>query len=190
MSVLEFSKTSVDGAIQPIATRTPLYRSLAITLCERIRHETFKVGTVLPTELELAEQMKVSRGSVREALQLLSDWGMVERTRKVGTRVVRKQPLSSYVQRMSGLGDSLGFAGDTVMRIDDVADVDGVDEPALADGGSATGYWLQVTGARHLPDEVRVSTWTRVFVSGQYAGIRPMLKSEMDSIYGTVERVF
>jgi GntR family transcriptional regulator len=170
-------------------SRPPLYRRLAELLCERIRKDV-AIGTVLPTELQLAEQMQVSRGSVREALQLLSDWGMVERARKVGTKVVRKKPMSGYVQRMTGLGDMLGFAGDTVMRIDDVDDVDGADEPGLIGALSATGYWLQITGARHLPEDRRSSTWTRVFVSGEYAGIRPLLRPEMESIYGTVERVF
>lgn len=179
--------TAEDGAA---TVKSPLYRRLADDLVRAIEQGSYAVGTVLPTEVELAEKLQVSRGSVREALQLLSDWGMVERARKIGTRVVRNTPVTGYVQRMNGLGDTLGFAGDTVMRIDDVCDVADPQEPGLAGETSATGYWLQLTGARHLPKHPEVSTWTRVYVSGPLSGIRPLLRSEMNSVYEVIEQVY
>jgi GntR family transcriptional regulator len=172
------------------AAKAPLYRRLADELAQDIQNGTYAVGTVMPTEVELAELRQVSRGSVRDALQLLSEWGMVERARKIGTRVLRSQPVKGYVQRMNGLGDTLGFAGDTVMRIDEVIDVSEPDEPGLAGENSATGFWLQITGARHLPENPEVSTWTRVFVSGPLSGIRPLLNSEKDSIYELIEQAY
>ena len=168
----------------------PLYRRLADQLAQDILQGVYAVEAVLPTELELAEERQVSRSSVREALKLLSDWGMVERTRKIGTRVMRKTPISVYVQRMSGLDDTLGFAGDTVMRIDEVCDIAEPDEPGLESEASTSGYWLQLTGARHLPNHPEISTWTRVFVSGPLSGIRPLLRSEMKSVYGVIEQVY
>lgn len=46
-----------------------------------------KPGAVLPTEVDLAEQLKVSRSVVREALRMLSAKGLVESRPKAGTRV-------------------------------------------------------------------------------------------------------
>jgi DNA-binding GntR family transcriptional regulator len=172
------------------AIKVPLYRRLADDLAQNILDGVYAVGSVLPTEVDLARNLKASRGSLRQALQLLSDWGMVERARKVGTRVVRRAPVAGYVQRMSGWGDTLGFAGDTVMRIDDVCDVFEPDEPGLAGEVSASGYWLQLTGARHLPKQAEVSTWTRVYVAGPLSGIRPLLQPEMNSIYELIEQVY
>lgn len=43
--------------------------------------------SILPSELEIAEQRKVSRSVVREALRMLSAKGLVESKRKTGTRV-------------------------------------------------------------------------------------------------------
>lgn len=172
------------------AAKVPLYRRLADDLAQDIQKDVYPVGAVMPTEVEMAERLQVSRGSVRDALQLLADWGMVERARKIGTRVLRSQPVKGYVQRMSGLGDALGFAGDTVMRIDEVLDVAEPDEPGLAGETSATGFWLQITGARHLPRDPAVSTWTRVYVSGPFSGIRPLLDAEKDSIYELIEQAY
>jgi len=172
------------------ALKSPLYRRLADDLAQDIHEGVYAVGSVLPTEVDLAHKLKASRGSLRQALQLLSDWGMVERARKVGTRVVRKAPVAGYVQRMSGWGDTLGFAGDTVMRIDDVCDVVEPGESGLEGETSASGYWLQLTGARHLPKHDEISTWTRVYVAGPLSGIRPLLRPEMNSIYEVIEQVY
>ncbi len=180
--------TSADSTES--ANKSPLYRRLANKLSQDIQQSVYAVGAVLPTEVELAEERQVSRSSVREALKLLSDWGMVDRERKIGTRVLRKTPVVGYVQRMGGLGDTLGFAGDTVMRIDEVCDVADPDEPGLVAESSTSGYWLQLTGARHLPNHPEMSTWTRVYVNGPMSGIRPLLRAEMKSIYEVVEQVY
>ncbi len=45
------------------------------------------VGSVLPSEVELAEQRSLSRSVVREALRMLSAKGLVESKPKAGTRV-------------------------------------------------------------------------------------------------------
>lgn len=184
------SKLRIVSDNPETASKVPLYRRLADDLALDIQQGCYAVGSVMPSELELAELLQVSRGSVRDALQLLSEWGMVERARKIGTRVLRSQPVKGYVQRMSGLGDTLGFAGETVMRIDEVLDVADPDEPGLTGESSTTGFWLQITGARHLPQNPEVSTWTRVYVSGPLSGIRPLLKPENDSIYELIEQAY
>lgn len=172
------------------AQRTPLYRRIADDIAKDIQTGRFQVGDILPTELEWAESLAVSRGSVRQAMQVLSDWGMVDRARKTGTRVVGAEPVAGYSQRLGSLRDTLGFAGDTVMRLDDIRDVADPHERGLADLTSATGYWLQLTGTRHLPADGRICTWTRVFINGAQAGIRPHLRSEMASIYEVIEQVY
>ena len=156
-----------------------------------IRAGRFEIGDILPSEVELAAQLRVSRGSVREALQILADGRIVERARKLGTRVLRKEPQDGYVQRLNSLNDALGFGGDTVMRIDDVRDVRDTDEPALQAETSLTGHWLQVTGARHLPDDAdALTTWARVYVNGPLSGIRPMLSGAIPSIYKLIEQAY
>lgn len=58
-------------------------------IVEQIRREIItgklKPGDYLPPELELAEKFKVSRTSVREALQILEGFGVIERRKREGT---------------------------------------------------------------------------------------------------------
>ncbi len=171
--------------------KVPLYRQIADALIKDIQQGKYDVGDVMPSEVELAAQLKVSRGSVREALQILADGGVVERARKLGTRVLRTQPQTAYVQRLNSLTDALGFGGETVMRIDDICDVERPDEPLLRDKVSPTGFWLQITGVRHLPgDSDAPTTWARTYVSGPFSGIRPLLTGEVASVYKLIEQAY
>ena len=68
-------------------SRIVLYRQLANVLRQRILDGTMPSGTSLPTEFELSASYGVSRGTVRQALSLLSDEGLVERVPGRGTFV-------------------------------------------------------------------------------------------------------
>jgi DNA-binding FadR family transcriptional regulator len=64
---------------------------LAQELRQRIRSNALRVGDVLPTERELAEQTGLSRASVREALRILEVEGLMEiRTGRTGGARVRR----------------------------------------------------------------------------------------------------
>jgi GntR family transcriptional regulator, transcriptional repressor for pyruvate dehydrogenase complex len=86
---------AVSMAFQVISPRR-LYQEIALQIRTHIESGEFAVGTRLPAERELAEQLKVSRPSVREALIALEVEGLVEV--KTGTGVFvceRRRPFSS-----------------------------------------------------------------------------------------------
>lgn len=53
-----------------------------------------KVGDRLPPERQLANQFKVNRATLREAIHVLQERGLVDRRNRTGTRVVGVQPSS------------------------------------------------------------------------------------------------
>ena len=61
------------------------YRTLADQLREEIRGQEWKAGRRLPTEAELSERFSVSRQTVRRALQLLAEEGVVQSRQGSGT---------------------------------------------------------------------------------------------------------
>ncbi|AKQ55616.1 FadR/GntR family transcriptional regulator [Bordetella hinzii] len=72
------------ATFQAVAS-TRLYRMIADQIASRIRAGDFEAGGRLPAERDLAEQLQVSRASVREALIALEIEGYVEV--RVGTGV-------------------------------------------------------------------------------------------------------
>ena len=69
-----------------VATRR-LHEQVLDALVERIVAGEFPVGASLPSEAELCELYNVSRSSVREALRVLAEKGMIEVRHGLGTRV-------------------------------------------------------------------------------------------------------
>ena len=168
----------------------PLYRQVCQSILDRIEAGDWPVGTVLPKEVDLAELLAVSRATLRQALDILEKGRVVQRVRKVGTKVLAANMASSYVQQMDGLDSILRLAGQTAMRINAVRTEAGEPDEGLRGVPSATGYWLVIEGARHLQGQSTLSTWTRLYVDNKYAGVTPFLDQEIDSVYELVERVY
>ncbi|MBS1888676.1 MAG: FadR family transcriptional regulator [Actinobacteria bacterium] len=76
-----------DGAkLEPIQ-RLPLKEQAERQLLALIENGTLKPGDRLPSERELSEQLRVSRGTVRAAIQFLAALGMLEVHHGSGTVV-------------------------------------------------------------------------------------------------------
>lgn len=81
----------------PVEFRSPLPTGAAKkaveTLGRRIANDVYEPEEIMPTEGELAESLDVSRGTIRDAIKVLSGKGMVRTARRYGTRV---QPVSEW----------------------------------------------------------------------------------------------
>jgi DNA-binding GntR family transcriptional regulator len=87
----------------------PLYFQVASRLQELIEAGTIPVGTRLENEIDLADQLGVSRPTMRRAIQYLVERGMLIRRRGVGTQVVH--PKVRRPVELSSLYDDLIKAG-------------------------------------------------------------------------------
>lgn len=67
--------------------RMNTWQSVRADVMERIRAREWLPGELIPTEQELAVELGCARATVNRALRELADSGIVERRRKVGTRV-------------------------------------------------------------------------------------------------------
>ena len=81
---------SDHSGVEPVSS-APRYMTLAETLRAGIAAGNPAVGELLPTEHALTEQYGVSRHTVREALRMLAEAGLIARRRGAGTVVVASQ---------------------------------------------------------------------------------------------------
>lgn len=72
-----------SGKMEPIK-RSRLSEQVLDRIKEVIKDGTYKAGDQLPNERDLAEQLEVSRASVREALRTLGNMGLIESRVGVG----------------------------------------------------------------------------------------------------------
>jgi DNA-binding GntR family transcriptional regulator len=100
---------AVAGIAVDRTSPVPLYFQVAQELQRLIESGEIEAGTRLDNEIVLADQLGVSRPTMRRAIQYLVERGLLVRKRGVGTQVVR-----SSVQRpleLSSLYDDLALAG-------------------------------------------------------------------------------
>jgi GntR family transcriptional regulator len=72
----------------------PLYQRIFGVLHQRIENGTYGAGEQLRTEVELAEEFQVSKGTIRQALAVLAERGLILRKQGSGTFVaeIDKRP--------------------------------------------------------------------------------------------------
>ena len=69
------------------ASKIPLYYQLNEYILRDIKNGIYKPGDYIPTEEELCNTLGISRGTVRQAINLLVDEGFLERIRGKGSLV-------------------------------------------------------------------------------------------------------
>ena len=69
----------------------PLYFQVAAQIEQAIADGALAPGERMPNEMTLADELGLSRPTMRQALQMLVDKGMLVRKRGVGTQVVKSQ---------------------------------------------------------------------------------------------------
>lgn len=88
----------------------PLHIQAETLLRELISKEEYQRGKLLPCEVDLSKQLNISPNTLRQAINKLVFEGRLERTKGVGTRVVRKAVAGgvknwlSFSQEMKALG--------------------------------------------------------------------------------------
>jgi len=65
----------------------PRYYQVSNILAKRIEEGKYKVGDLMPTEIELCNEFDISRYTVREALRRLAEAGLVRRRQGSGTQI-------------------------------------------------------------------------------------------------------
>ncbi len=168
----------------------PRYLLLAQALMNDISTGRYKVGDLMPTELDLCKQFNVSRYTVREAIRRLLDLGLVTRQPGVGTRVKASQVVSRYTQSTQGIEDLYKFVQDVKLTVTSVEEC--IADEALAERLSCPvgQAWLRALGQRNVADEVVPIALTDVYIARPYAAVRDDLAHLEVPIYSLIERRF
>lgn len=95
-SALRAVATPTDFTLSPVAR----YIQLATLFRNRIASGEWAVGSRIPNVDELAAEFSVARGTMREALGLLEQEGLLERLRAKGT-FVRRSPADSHAHKLA-----------------------------------------------------------------------------------------
>lgn len=172
----------------PAAAHAPRYQQLTAVLAREIGEGRHPVGSLLPPEPVLCQRFGVSRHTVREAVRLLCEQGLVSRHQGVGTRVRALHRDQQYVASLSSLGDLMAYAQQTRLKVLGSRFVT-ADAALGAQLRCSEGeQWLELDTCRYAVDGGEPIVHMRVFVRPECEGLRGELERRGAWVYGLVEK--
>ncbi len=127
------------------------YEEVAEELVRQIRSGRWPIGGKFAPEVELAAEFEVSRGTIRAALDIVEELGLISRRPRRGTRVERLKPQSVFARHLHTLDDLMQYSVETDRRVLSIADVV-VDEADAGNLGCRPGQrWTKIRMLRVDP---------------------------------------
>lgn len=167
----------------------PLYVKMVETLQREIVQGIYPVGTPLPSESTLSERFSVSRHTVREALRMLRESGLVASRQGLGTFVQRPGEGQGYVHHVNTIRDLFPVGVETRYE-----PVDGtlVSLPSWAGIAPDLGdqLWLRIRATRRQLGQVNPFNELEAFVAARFAGVGRMIGTQSGPIYALLETIY
>ncbi|NIP76828.1 MAG: UTRA domain-containing protein [Xanthomonadales bacterium] len=175
---------------KPKPTRLPRYRALAEKLLDDIRMGVLPVGERLPGELELQESHGVSRHTVREALRVLDDLGLIERRAGIGTVVVSRGAEPSFVQMVREPAELMRYPENSRLVVGNVEEIT-VDRGLAAVLKVPTGsQWARIRAVRTLEESGLPICWVDIYVRPEYADVARRIGRSRLPVYEIIAHDF
>jgi GntR family transcriptional regulator len=169
---------------------TPLYLQVAAALKDAIVSGAYPVGSLLPTEDVLCERFAVSRYTVRSALRLLRDDGLVHSRQGAGTVVTPPPGSGTDARQVMSINDLVAFASGTRFAISSISTVTMNKKLAARTGLPAGGEWLQVLGRRLAQDEATAECLTEYYIHRSFAAVGRLLQRHTGPVFPLIEDMF
>lgn len=144
------------------------------------------MGGRFPTEQDLQIRFNLGRHTIREALKVLTEQGILGRRRKTGTVVLSRTPVSHYVHSLRDLRGLFDFAQSTSFNIQHegfVTSFDRMPEDAIRAGDRR---WFRMAGLRSTRADGLPLCWSEVLVPERFRPEREAIRRGDKAIYEIV----
>lgn len=166
----------------------PRYARIQKILEDRVVESVYPLGSLIPTEIELAAEFNTSRFTIREALRYLREHGYVERRQGVGTRVISNRPQSSFYQSFGSLEELFQVAVETWYVILETRRVTLTPELAELVGGLAGEEWFLVNGVRWTRPGGNPICYVQSYIPVRFEHVIPLLEGHQGPFFSLLER--
>jgi DNA-binding GntR family transcriptional regulator len=177
-------------ADKPGKQRSSRYRDIAARLQKEIRLGRYPIGELLPTETELMVRHSASRQTVREALRILMDQGLIVRRAGLGSVIIATEPPVLFTHSVKSLGEWLRYSNETYRDV--VASRDIVADRKLAallkcEPGK---HWFLIEAIRRADQFAAPLGWTEIYVLRKFAGVVKRSDHGRTPVHEQVARMF
>lgn len=166
----------------------PRYRAICDVLAAEIATGVVAVGAHLSTEQELRGRFGASRHTVREALRLLQERGLIQRRQGAGSRVVSREPRDGAANSINSISDLMQYAASTYMEVLAVERLLlPAEEVARLFRREGHGPFTRIAALRRTGADAPPIAYTEVYLPDRYAGIAEDVGLSPTAVYRLVE---
>lgn len=165
----------------------PLYLRIRDRLSEMIVAGVHPVGSLLPTEAELAAEFTASRFTVREALRTLQEEGWIERRQGVGSRVLTQTPTHRLSLSATSLEDLFQLGAGTCYVLLDEAAVTLDEALAEVTGGAPGEPWHRIEGIRWTAPGGTPICFIQSWFPARFAALVPRMEAHDGPLFALLE---
>jgi GntR family transcriptional regulator len=179
------------STLRLICMRTvPLYKKIADELYERIRSGTYPLGEDLPIEAHLCEEFQASHHTVRDAMRILIEKGLVVRRAGSGTKVIATKEPTVFSHSVGNLQQLIRYPESTYRE--NLATEHIVADPYLAsllacDLGTP---WYRIRAVRRTDPTAKPICWTDFYLLPRHAGVVKLKDHLAAPVYDQIERLY
>jgi GntR family transcriptional regulator len=161
------------------------HAELAAELTSEIASGRYPIGGRFPTEQELQTRFGVGRHTIREAMKVMTEQGLLGRRRKTGTTVLSLQPVSQYVHSLRDIHSLFDFAQNTQLDVR-YQGFASMQHPVSDNSGLDSGRYFRLAGVRSKLSNGKPLCWSEILIPERYAPDRSTLGRGDRAIYELV----
>src|SRR5258708_17682938 len=146
------------------------YRDIAAELQKAIRLGAYPVGKLLPTETELMARYSASRQTVREALRIIIEQGLIVRRAGLGSVVIATEPPVLFTHSVKSLSEWLRYSNETyreVVRSSEIVADRKLPSMLKCEPGK---HWFLIEAIRRSDEFAAPLGWTEIYVLREVTG--------------------
>ena len=167
-----------------------LYKSIAEQIERDIAAGGFPVGSLLPTEAEFSERLNVGRHTVREALRVLTQGGLIVRRAGSGSTVVSNGRRNVFAHAVSNFDQWFNYPESVKrhrLRHEQV-----VADALLAETlGCVPGTpWLCISALRTLEGAAAPLCWVDIYIQPRFARVMKGKHFDRTPVHEQIEAMF
>lgn len=158
-------------ADRPRKPKSSRYRDIAARLQKEIRLGKTPIGNLLPTETELMALYSASRQTVREALRILMDQGLIVRRAGLGSVVIAAEPPVLFTHSVKSLGEWLRYSNETYRDVVASRDIAADRKLAALLKCEPGKHWFLIEAIRRADQFADPLGWVEIYVLRKFAGV-------------------
>src|ERR1700738_1459033 len=147
------------------------YRDIAAELQTQIRLGTYPVGELLPTETELMARCSASRQTVREALRIIIEQGLIVRRAGLGSVVIATEPPVLFTHSVKSLTEWLRYSNETYRQVVRSSEIVADRKLAALLKCEPGKHWFLIEAVRRADAFAAPLGWTEIYVLRKFAGV-------------------